>query len=213
MRYLCPDCERLVAPGSTRVEGKRVFLECPKCGAFERVGLDVEEDEASEGGVGSQKSDTKVDRSPAVENDEATESPGNEPACPKCGAPRERDEACSKCGLVFSKWKDNAPSAPPEAAAQLWEQIQERWDDEPLHQKFLRVALESEALNFAARCYRGHDDKIAKEQLARITNIGVQAMQAAEKPGRLNPKVFRTVGWVVFFVLCASLLVAAFSVR
>lgn len=203
MRYLCPDCERLVAPGSTRVEGNRVLLECPKCGAFERVGLDDEANEAS------------VDASPPIdgEEDEETASHAEEPACPKCGAPRRDDDACSKCGLIFANWTEETQSASPEAAAQLWDQVLEEWEDETLHQEFLRLCLEGESLSFAAQCYRGRDDEIAKAQLTKLTSIGVQAMQAAELPGRLNPKVFRIVGWVLFFVLCAALLVAAFSVR
>jgi DNA-directed RNA polymerase subunit M/transcription elongation factor TFIIS len=217
MKYLCPDCERLVAPGSTRVEDDRIVLECPKCGAVERIELDGELEDAACAGDAVDSSLPSIDGETEVSDDEeSTASPAvdrESSACPKCGAPRGAEDACAKCGLIFAKWTEDADSETPETVVQLWKNIQKHWDDEILHRDFLRACLEVEALSFAARCYRSRDDDVAKEQLRKLTNIGVQAMHAAEQPGRLNPKVFRIVGWALFFLLCAALLVAAFSVR
>jgi rubredoxin len=193
-------------------------LECPKCGALEHIRLDDEGDQtqathdseqtSDDIGEGGKTLDSSPTDSPALNEDVE-----DGPVCPKCGAPRMHDEACSKCGLIFARWRDDEDAKTPEEAAKLWEQLQDQWDDETRHQQFLSLCLDMGALSYAARCYRGRDDDIAKAQLSRLTSIGVQAMQAAERPSRLNPKIFRTVGWTLFFLLCGVLLIVAFSVR
>ena len=199
MKVLCPGCERLVTPAAARLDGDHVVIECPKCGAEDTVALSA---------VTAKRPSSR----PPERTKKRTDTPNAE-RCPKCGEPRSDGDACTKCGLVFARWNPKQEVEPSGEAAELWEQLESRWDDESLHQRFLTICLERKALSFAARCYRSHDDEISRQQLERLTTLGVQAMQVAEQPGRLNPRIFRIVGWTVFFAICIAIVVVIFSYR
>jgi hypothetical protein len=200
VKYLCTGCDRLVEPTAVRVDGAEVVLECPRCGAAERVACS---DAA-----------TAVRDRDAVAEATTTPGPGAPAAtCPKCAAPRTNGEACPRCGLIYARWRDDDRPAAPDAAAQLWERLEERWDDDALHEKFLGACLEARDLAFAARCYRGRDDAKAREQLARLTTLSVQAMRGAEKPARIDPRIFRYTGWVLFFLISIALLVLVYMAK
>jgi hypothetical protein len=114
---------------------------------------------------------------------------------------------------VYSRWRDDDLPAAPEAAAKLWALVEASWSDEELHQRFLTACLEARDLSYAARCYRRHDDPMAQRQLEKLTTLGVQAMRGEERPSRVDPRIFRITGWVLFFLISIALLVLAFLAR
>ncbi len=203
MKYLCPDCERLVEPSSVHVAARTVELHCPKCGAVERLDSDDNADGPTQMETPRGRRDTE----------EASPDDLSNAQCPKCLATRGDESACSRCGLVYERWSKDAE---PKASAGLiatWRELQDHWRDQDAHDRFVQQALQEDTLAYAARCYRSRDDRKANDQLEKITLIGVQAMQVAETPSRLNPKTFRVIGWVLFVVLCLSLAAILFTFR
>jgi DNA-directed RNA polymerase subunit M/transcription elongation factor TFIIS len=207
MKYLCSSCERLVEPEGAELIGEALRLTCPKCKATEDIDI-VKGSEAHHDTTRSTEEETSSRSAPKsglVESESVAK-------CPKCHAPRTTDEACPACGLVYERWSA-AELEVPQELRELWGQLGKKWDDKELHQEFLNRCLALSSLAFAARCYRERDDAMAQLQLQRLTIIGVQAMQLAEQPDRLDPRVFRIVGWTLFGLLCLGLVIMAFMVR
>lgn len=194
MKYLCSSCDRLVEPSAViPVSGGALELRCPACQARQHL-----------------EPTTPSVALPPDDAEDREQEPG-EASCPKCGAPRAKADACPRCGLVYNRWTGD-PAPPPASLEARWRELTERWDDEVAHDRFISAALEAGALAFAARCYNSRDDQRAREQLDKITRLGVQAMQLAEEPGRLDPRVIRLIGWVLFALLCLSMAGFAFFV-
>lgn len=193
MKYLCTGCDRLVEPAGVRVDGREVVLECPRCGAAARVACSAAAREAPE--VAGPGPDAAARR------------------CPKCAAPRGDGDTCPRCGLVYARWRHDEQPAAPDVAATIWERLEASWDDDELHEEFLGACLEAGDLAFAARCYRGRDDARARQQLERLTVLGMAAMRGEEKPSRIDPRLFRYTGWVLFFLVSIALLVLVYMAR
>ncbi len=183
MKFFCSSCKRLVKPGAVSVEESFIALECPKCGETER--LTYNEDQPSEA------------RPPGEDRDLTEETA----RCPKCDGPRGEEEACPSCGLIYELWNPDRGEALPEIVTQTWRDLGKNWNDHSLHKAFLQTCLENDALAFAARSYSKRRDEISKKQTEKLTVLGVQAMQLAEAPWRLNPRTIRIVGWAFFIVL------------
>jgi rubredoxin len=192
MKYLCPSCDRLVAPAQAWIKDARLEILCPKCGATES--LDI----------------TAMPQSSAPKGRPPNTPPPDAPRCPKCGEPHQEVDACSRCGLVFEKWRPTPSDEPPPHLGERWADLQERWDDEALHDEFTQAAFESESLSFAARCYRSRDDERSRRQLEKLTTLGVEAMRGAELPTAFTPRIGRVIGWVTFVLLCLTLAALAF---
>jgi hypothetical protein len=123
--------------------------------------------------------------------------PGGE-LCPKCAAPRGDREACSRCGLVFAKWKGAEAaamevlpaSADAKVVGELFGACEAAWADATPHDRFIVFTQEHGALAYAAARYRaanaerGGADPIAIERLARIRTIaeGALARTTASAP-------------------------------
>ena len=204
MKYLCPSCERLVSPAHVELHDARIEITCPKCGEREQVILHEEP-------LGSQDhSELGADPAPEqkARGDNHQEVAAKE-GCPKCGTPRTGGDACPRCGLVYERWSHDKKDAPPPSLTKLWQKVEQRWDEESLHARFVKEAFDSDSLAYAARCYRAHDDDVARKQLDALTTLGVQAMRSAEQPSAVTPKIARTIGWVLFVLLCLTLVTLA----
>ena len=188
VRYLCPGCERLVAPASVLVEGRQIRLACPACSAEQRLAATGAADgPAEEGGARA----------------------GPEPGCPKCGHPRGGAEACSRCGLVFARWDALTPEDDPPHLVTAWQALETRWEDDDAHRRFVDRCLAEGALAFAARRYRSRDDETARRQLTTLTTIAVQTLRGVTTRPRLSPRGARLLGLLVLALVLVGLAVLA----
>ena len=98
--------------------------------------------------------------------------PQNETAtyCPKCGKKRSpATAACPRCGLVFALWKEegSTPLVPLDTRGnQLWQEVQDHWNESALHEEFLKHCLQIGSLAAAGRMYRERLDKNPKDAVA-----------------------------------------------
>ena len=100
--------------------------------------------------------------------------------CPKCERERRPGEdACARCGLLVSRWagfSNDLPSHPVLDA--LWGKVEEAWEDDTRHARFLEEAAAAGALDLAAARYSGRirkdGDPRAKAGLDRATNLALQ---------------------------------------
>lgn len=90
--------------------------------------------------------------------------------CPKCGAPKEAD-SCPRCGLVFAKFNPSVlDEGVPEHIRELWNRVEEKWDNDSRHAIFVEQALAEGVGAFATRCYKSRpDDPKAQKQIEHIT--------------------------------------------
>jgi hypothetical protein len=110
--------------------------------------------------------------------------------CPKCQRERRAGEdACAKCGLLVSRWAGfaNEIQSHPLLDA-LWGKVEESWEDDARHARFLDEAAAAGALDLAAARYatrlRQHSnseggsdsdsDPRARAGLERATRLALQ---------------------------------------
>ena len=113
------------------------------------------------------------------------EMPSSEPqtvtatGCPKCGKKRSPVEtACPRCGLVFALWREesSAPLVPLDSRGnQLWQEVQEHWNESALHEEFLKHCLLTGSLASAGRRYREHLDENPKDAVAALMQAQILA--------------------------------------
>ena len=104
-------------------------------------------------------------------------------------------------------------SSPPAEALAAWQRLEQDWDHDQRHQKFLALCLERRWLDHAAGWYRARGDERAHRQLEILTTMALQAMRAAEPPSRLTPRLARSVGWALFVALGVALALFALLLR
>ncbi len=102
-----------------------------------------------------------------------TDAPGAPAAsatCPKCGKTRaDGTAACPRCGLVFALWNADegiALARLDSAGEELWQEVQDNWNDSARHEEFLKHCLQTDTLAAAGRLYRDRLDKNPKDVLA-----------------------------------------------
>jgi hypothetical protein len=104
--------------------------------------------------------------------------------CPKCdGEVAEGAAACKSCGLAVTNFERYAASeveAPP-GLAELWRACEASWDDDEVHELFLRAAASVDGFVYAGRVYRraargrGADDERVVKGLERVRRMAEAA--------------------------------------
>ncbi len=142
--------------------------------------------------------------------------------CPKCITPRTTQALiCNACGLVFANFRaeEHQPSAALESA---WRGLEERWNKQEEHEKFLQMAFNMNELARAGRLYRIRlaaipDDSHAKVALESMVRMASTAATAAAKtdPGELqrNRRKVLAVSAMLFFVLPIAALLVNFLLK
>jgi hypothetical protein len=91
-------------------------------------------------------------------------------ACPKCGKKSQpATESCPRCGLVFALWKPDESlqiASLDGAGEEIWQDLQEHWDDSGKHQAFLKHCLQTGTLAAAGRRYRDRLDANPRDAMA-----------------------------------------------
>lgn len=87
------------------------------------------------------------------------ESPAkDEIRCVKCGALNKKEAVeCSNCGVVFSKFKlhrdDPIAAKAPQKLKEIWQMVTHHYEDEDLHDEFIRQCRKANQLEFASSRY------------------------------------------------------------
>jgi hypothetical protein len=131
-------------------------------------------------------------------------------ACPKCGRARDAGaETCARCGLMFARWS-------PEQAAEvvqldatgekLWADLRASWNDEALHDAFVKHCSVSGRLPAAGRLYRALLDRepgnaLATRMQARIVGMATALLTPTQPRG---PAVSRR-GWFLWVLIIGAL--------
>ena len=125
--------------------------------------------------------------------------------CPKCDSPLSPSEpACPSCGLkraMFNRFRASASDRVPAALERLWRDLEARWSDPEMHERFLAQVSLCGAFAFAAARYRRaarqrQSDAIAKLQLERLSRMvhAVMAVSAVRTGAReRGARTFRPV--------------------
>jgi ribosomal protein L32/DNA-directed RNA polymerase subunit RPC12/RpoP len=194
MRFLCSGCERLVDAAAAHVVADGVRIDCPKCGAAELIKVAAEPEPPDE-------------EAPARVLD-AADASADDTTCPKCGTARPAGEACPRCGLARAGWQPETDrGAPPAHIAALWEEVEDRWDEAQVHDRFVAECRSAGALSFAAHCYSSRSDARARTQTERIAVLAMDALRASEASSA-RPGLGRVVGWLAVALVFGGLVVA-----
>jgi hypothetical protein len=112
--------------------------------------------------------------------------------CPKCGRARDPDaQTCPRCGLMFARWSpEKAPDLLPldDTGSRLWEQLRQGWNDEGLHDAFVKHCSTTGRLPVAGRMYRAcldrdPTDAVAGKMQGRIVAMASALMTPSQPPG------------------------------
>lgn len=78
--------------------------------------------------------------------------------CPKCGQKFVIGQpSCSSCGLVFAKWEKKQDGSALEGSQRVelaWQDVLNRWNEDPVHAKFIEQCQREHNLPFASLKYR-----------------------------------------------------------
>jgi hypothetical protein len=132
-----------------------------------------------------------------------------EAACPKCGRARpDGAETCSRCGLQFARWSSD-PGEPvlplDDRGERLWAELGQRWNDESLHDAFVKHCSSSGRLTAAGRLYRACLDRdpgntLASKMQTRIVGMAVALLTPS--PAAPTPVVRRA--WFVWVLVAGA---------
>jgi hypothetical protein len=133
--------------------------------------------------------------------------------CPKCARERSAGaDACAGCGLLVSRWSGWAPDLGGEPRlTPLWAEIEESWEDDARHARFLDAAAGWSALDLAAAHYRDAlrrrpGDTRAQAGIDRAVRLALQLQEVA---GR-EPALGAGARWLKLFgVAVAAVLLLA----
>jgi hypothetical protein len=132
--------------------------------------------------------------------------------CPKCR--RERlpgEDSCARCGLLVARWGSFAADAPSHPVLDgLWGKVEESWEDDARHARFLEEAAALGGLELAAHRYRTRlrreNDPRAQAGLERAVKMAIQLQEVTAS----EPVLGAGARWLKLGVLVgAALLLAA----
>ncbi len=121
--------------------------------------------------------------------------------CPKCNAEKQ-GEACTRCGLVFSKFKKEVlDEGIPEELIKLWSEVDENWHEKSRHAIFTERAMALNASGYAAACYRrrGNDPRAKayieqlNERLEQMLLVGASPSRKKQTRGRWAVSLFLVI--------------------
>jgi len=166
-------------------------------------------------------------RKPADETVAGEAAPEKKPAppaervkiCPKC-AHRQKDFfACSNCGIIFRNWRPEMErelfaSLPDEVYStvqEMWRELENAWDSDEGHEKFIQFCKNNSAVPFASRAYRmraakNPADARASDNLRRCTEFAGSMLQLLAVPPRSPKSSSATPGQIAVVVAIGAVL-------
>jgi hypothetical protein len=100
-------------------------------------------------------------------------------SCPKCGRARAPGAAaCARCGLVYARWSGEAPGFAPldDEGARLWAGVEGAWQQEEMHDRFVKHCAAAGRLGAAGRQYRDALDRAPGDAIALRMQQRIVAM-------------------------------------
>ncbi|RME21071.1 MAG: hypothetical protein D6806_15340 [Deltaproteobacteria bacterium] len=186
MKVQCPECREIVEMKSFRTSREGLEFVCEACG--KDIFVRSSPPEGAEAGGEEALRTNELDKPSGLQGSGAGKNDGTI-VCPKCANVQQDDYACHKCGLVFEKFDPSVlPPDPPEAA-ELWEKIQARPDDDDLNAEFIRLCLGKGRADYAARQYRllrlrPGMEHLADRMLERLASAAQASMGFSLDSGR-----------------------------
>lgn len=133
-------------------------------------------------------------------------------SCPKCGALNgRRSKECYSCHVLFERLeglpKDSSLKAQP-SLVRKWKNLVENFENETLHDEFIRSCHELDALRFAALKYEElksaqGGDPLCEQMIARINSlmvVGLAQKTASSTESLVRPKWQKYFYWGPFAI-------------
>ena len=236
MKFLCPQCERLVELRDFKLEGATLVLTCPACLMSSRVTPGSSPPMALVPLVPvtttGERPALQLTSFPGVSNVVALRTPGAdavqsaaeaartaplaipEGRCPKCISLRAPEsKSCAYCGLTFAQF-DPSQVEPPAWLKTAWVEVLSHWDLEDQHVALRQRALQEQELPAVGRLYRLRlavhaEDPIAQRGRDEVLRLAL-IRSAPPKKVTLNPALKYTL---VALVLAGVLVVLVLMAR
>jgi len=178
IRVRCPQCFKLFSVPANSIQTKKPKFQCNQC--YEYFSISFPECLGLEEVVGFAESWEKIDEETLVQEPLAEENAAasHEPVivenvvpCIKCGASNALSaKECSSCGVIFEKFReqqeDPYAAKAPQKLKEIWHMVLKHYEDEDLHEEFLRQCRKSGELEFASSRYKKILDVTPHEALA-----------------------------------------------
>lgn len=207
LKIRCPSCTKLYEVSSEDVTSETPVFQCVSCAThfyfeFPPANLEKIECFAIEKSTTPEKLASNAKQQKNVDPQEEMRS------CPKCGALNgRRAHECYSCHVIFEKLEglpmDPSLRAQP-SLVRKWKNLVSNFENQELHDEFVRSCHELDALKFAALKYEEiksaqGGDVTCDQMLARIQAMGamslanhrnrrVEAQKVAKPEFRLNWK-------------------------
>ncbi|MGZ3769890.1 MAG: hypothetical protein ACXVCP_03375 [Bdellovibrio sp.] len=188
LKIRCPSCTKLYEVASEDIHSEAPLFQCISC----ETKFSFEYPPADPLNVKCFTVSVVQEKGVAVQHTKKpSETKGQETkSCPKCGALNSRhSQECYSCHVLFEKLeglpKDPSLKAQP-SLVRKWKNLLENFDNEELHDEFIRSCHELDALRFATMKYeelktaQGGDTK-CEQMLARISSLSLVGL--SQKPG------------------------------
>lgn len=209
LKIRCPSCAKLYEVQSEDIHSETPLFQCISCDSrfsFEYPPLDPANVACFVVNLSSNVSpEAEVTTStPAAQQQEAMKS------CPKCGALNgRRSKECYSCHVLFERLeglpKDPSLRAQP-SLVRKWKNLVENFENEELHDEFIRTCHELDALRFASLKYeelkaaQGGDPQ-CDQMIARINSlmmVGLSQKPLAKTEASGRPKWQKYLYWGPF---------------
>ena len=213
LKVRCPQCFKLYNVHTSSIQSKKPKFKCNQCeegfslnypeclGMDEVIGFADSWEETSEAQQDVEALEVKTTDASIV--DDAPQNVPVEPEvgtlpCVKCGALNPAaNEDCLQCGVIFSKFKvkkeDPIAAKAPQKLKEIWQMVTHHYEDEDLHEEFLRQCRKANQLEFASSRYKKILDAQPNEEVAQRYQDKIFALASvpAEKPVKVEKKKFR----------------------
>lgn len=187
LKIRCPSCTKLYEVASEDIHSETPLFQCISCESrfsFEFPPTDSQNVKCFPVTLNSENLNAAQHQGVAGETKDQ-----NLKSCPKCGALNgRRSKECYSCHVLFEKLeglpKDSSLKAQP-SLVRKWKNLIENFDNDELHDEFIRACHELDALRFATMKYeelknaQGGDPK-CEQMIARISSLSLVGL--TQKP-------------------------------
>lgn len=208
LKIRCPSCAKLYEVGSSDIQSEMPLFQCLSCQthfSFEYPPKD--QNQVLCFAVDIQKTNSEGMVTHQIANAEQQEMSKE---CPKCGALNGRkSKECYSCHVLFERLeglpKDTTLKAQP-SLVKKWKNLLDNFEDENLHDDFIRTCNQLDALRFASfkyeelRLAQGGDSQCDR-MLARINSLLMVNLSQKSLPSKSEsekPKWQKYLYWGPF---------------
>lgn len=214
LKIRCPSCMKLYEVASEDIHSENPLFQCISCEtrfSFEYPPANPLNVECFAVPVASEVQTAQ--NMTAAQHQESEVEPGAQEmkSCPKCGALNgRRAKECYSCHVLFERLeglpKDPSLKAQP-SLVRKWKNLVENFENEELHDEFIRACHELDALRFAILKYEElkaaqGGDPLCEQMIARINSLMMvglsqKPLPKKEAPAR-RPKWQKYLYWTPF---------------